>query len=238
MNTTTAMRLGAFAALLTLAACTPPPPPGASAPVTPAGTTAPAPDASPAPSASSAATPTAAAPAAPDPAPAPAPETDYDFTRLYDLHIGDTFSDHSIAAGAVATPLAVCPWLADVTVPGQDPNIYLSWESEAFDPPGPTHTFIISGDVAAVATFDSPLNAEGIGVGSTAAEVLAQYPDAVSFTNDFTAFGTLTQIRVDAPHSGDRYYFWIDPATNRVFRIEFGEFFTDGYWPNAWDCVD
>lgn len=181
---------------------------------------------------------TAAAPA-PVVTPTPAASTpDYDFGRLYSMHVGDPFSSVAGRSDVTVAPIAACPWLADATVPGEDPNLDFSWMSDSFDPSGPTYVIEMYGDVSATSTFAAPLNAEGIGIGSSMSDVLAAYPDATTITNTDTGYGTVTQVRVDDPSSDRRYYFWAYGPTQPVFRIDLGSFPTEGYWPNGYDCAD
>jgi len=182
--------------------------------------------------------PTAAA-SAPVSTPTPAaPAPDYDFGRLYSMHVGDPFSSVAGRSDVTVTPIAACPWLAVAAVPGEDPNLDFSWVSEAFDPSGPTYVIEMYGDVTSTSTFAAPLNAEGIGIGSSMSDVLAAYPGATTITNADTGYGTVTQARVNDPASDHRYYFWAYGPTQPVFRIDLGSFPTEGYWPNGYDCVD
>ncbi len=232
MRTTTRLGVGLVAAVLSLSACTVP-----DAPTSPSATATPS--ASTAPSTPATAAPPPAPTSAPVVTPAPAaPVADYDFTRLFSMHAGDKFSDFAGRSDVTVTPYPDCPWLANVTVSGVDPAVGFSWDSEGVDPTGPAQVFQILSDPAVVPA-SPPVNAEGIGIGSSMSDVLATYPGAMIHTETESSAGTtVTQVRVDDPASDGRYYFWAYSPTDRVFRIDLGSFPTDGYWPLGWDCVD
>ena len=69
---------------------------------------------------------------------------------------------------------------------------------------------------------DLPLTAEGIGVGSTEAEVLAAYPDAVADNFDDISVGPLRRLTVDDPASDSRYVFAIAEGNTVVTLVQWG----------------
>ncbi len=233
MTSTMKLGLGLAAAMLSLAACTPP---AASVTATATVTAAPSATGAPASTPTPAATPT---PGTTTPAPTVTTVADYDFTRYEFMHAGDRYSDYAGRSDVTISPLAPCPWVADVTVPGQDPNVTVGWNADQVAPTGTARIFTMYGDVDTVARFSPPLNAEGIGIGTPLSTVLATYPGSATHIETNSGYGSsIHQVRVDDPASDGRYYFWAYSDTGRIFRIDFGLFPTDAYWPNGWDCVD
>ena len=67
-----------------------------------------------------------------------------------------------------------------------------------------------------------PRNAEGVGVGSTEAEVLAAYPGAVVDAYEDISVGPMTRITVDDPDSGSTYVFALTEGSPVVNLLQWG----------------
>lgn len=76
---------------------------------------------------------------------------------------------------------------------------------------------------------DLPRNAEGVGVGSTQAEVLAAYPAAVVDAYEDISVGPMTRITVDDPDSDANYVFALTDGSPVVNLLQWGST-TGGQW--------
>lgn len=151
----------------------------------------------------------------------------YDFGRYEFILAGESFADYAGVDGVAVAVEDICPWNATITVPGQDPNIYVTWFSSPSNPAGPARVFLMSGDTTPGVIVNPITNDEGIGIGTSATDVLAAYPGSHIETSDDEAWGTVNEIRVDDPDSDARYYFWVESPTGPVYRVQWGFFPTD-----------
>lgn len=185
--------LAPLALVLLLAGCTPPPPPVAEPEPTPVVTES----------------------AMPEPTPEPtiaAPAPDFGFTFFRGTDLGSTF------ASAGATPIAECPYLATLEHTDAD---YTAAFTDSEAPEGPVSFFYTNlGDLAAVAS--APRNAEGVGVGSTRAELLAAYPDAVVGSTHDIGAGDIATVTVEDPTSDSRYVFGFQGESPNVNMLQWG----------------
>ncbi|MDN3445093.1 hypothetical protein [Microbacterium sp. APC 3901] len=121
--------------------------------------------ADPAPSSSPSASPSASAPAA-----------DVSPSGIGDVELGTPYDD--AAAGAGATPVEACPWLASAEADGY--TFILQRAEPPEQDPAVVDLVQVSASPADLEGGSpiGPLTAEGIGVGSRVDQALAEYPDA------------------------------------------------------------
>jgi len=67
-----------------------------------------------------------------------------------------------------------------------------------------------------------PRNAEGVGIGSTQAELLAGYPSAVVGTTHDLGAGDITTVTVDDPSSDSQYVFGFSSGSSTVDLLQWG----------------
>lgn len=169
--------------------------------------------------------------ATPDPEPVPtvtvtatpepeAPRPDYGFTFFEEATIGSTWEEMS---DQLNYPVAGIdePWNDSVC-----PHYGLVWGTELVT----TYAFMDEGEVGffytnrlfAADSASFPRNAEGVGVGSTEAEILAAYPTAV--VDDYTDLGAgdIHRITVDDPDSDSKYVFGITSSSAVVDLLQWG----------------
>ncbi|HRN29417.1 MAG TPA: hypothetical protein PK781_01730 [Terrimesophilobacter sp.] len=155
------------------------------------------------------------------PAPEPeAPRADYGFTFFEEATMGSTWAQMS---SQLNYPVAGIdePWNDAVC-----PHYGLVWGTELVT----TYAFMDEGKVGFFYTNrlfadDSasfPRNAEGVGVGSTEAQILAAYPTAV--VGDITDLGAgdIHTITVDDPDSDSKYVFGITSGSAVVDLLQWG----------------
>jgi hypothetical protein len=170
------------------------------------------------------------APSASDSPPAsetPAPETpevdpseersDYGFTYFYEADLGGTWDEMSAQLRYPVAGNPDCPYFGTV------------WSTEA----ATTSAFMDETDLAAGARFfytmegwatstaTYPRNAEGVGIGSTEAEVLAAFPTAVVGSMVDLGAGDITTITVDDPDSESKYVYGFN-GTPTVNLLQWG----------------
>lgn len=172
----------------------------------------------PSPSGSAEPTPTVTA----TPAPEPTVEPDYGFTFFHGATIGSTWEEMSAQlhyqVGGIDQP-----WNDQVC-----PHYGLVWGTEILT----TYAFMDEGRAGffytnmglATPSASFPRNAEGVGIGSTMAEILAAYPSAVVDTFTDLGAGEMTRITVDDPDSDSKYVFAINGSagTDVVDLLQWG----------------
>ncbi len=189
---------GAAVALLLLAGCTPP---GASNPFA-SGTPEPVP------------TVTVTA------TPAPVAEPDYGFTFFHEATLGSSWAQMSSQLHMPVGPYEGCEWYGplwstELTVT----TAFLDSRNSAIGA-----RFFYTNYFLATSGANFPRNAEGVGVGSTQAEILAAYPTAVVDSYTDLGAGDMTRITVDDPDSDSKYVFAINGSAgaNVVDLLQWG----------------
>lgn len=149
-----------------------------------------------------------------------APRADYGFTFFEEATIGSTWDEMSAQlhypVGGIDQP-----WNDQVCA-----HYGLVWGTEL----STTYAFMDEGQVGFFYTSrlfaadgaSFPLNAEGVGVGSTEAQLLAAYPTAV--VDDFVDMGAgdIHRITVDDPDSDSKYVFGISSGSAVVDLLQWG----------------
>lgn len=196
MSLRTATTALVLAAALTLAGCAMPAPPAAETP---------------------APTVTVTVEATAEPEPEALADFGFTYFRGGQLSAAD-FSTFSTQFGAAVTGLAECPWYAQVESHGPDTWTYAFTDPEGVDP---GILFFYTQDFSS-GMVGLPRNAEGVGVGSTEAEVLAAYPGAMVDAYEDISVGSMTRITVDDPASDSKYVFAITDGSTVVNLLQWG----------------
>ncbi len=151
------------------------------------------------------------------PTPTPTPErADYGFTFYEDAQLGSTFDGMSAELGYPVAGLAECTYYGPVDNLA-DHNTYAFLDSRDASV-GSTFFYTL----AQPDTATYPRNAEGVGVGSTQAELLAAYPSAVVGTHHDLGAGDIATVTVDDPDSDSRYVFGFSEGSSTVDLLQWG----------------
>jgi len=126
-----------------------------------------------------------------------------------------------------------CPWYGQI-VAIDDPGFYVTALSDPAEPGERISFFIMYwyADPAEAADFELPATAEGVTIGSSAADVLDAYPGATEVTFDDISRGPRTQIVAQTSPS-TTYNF--DISEGVVTEISWGEGLSGG-GPNGDLC--
>ena len=145
-------------------------------------------------------------------------DPDFGFTYFHDAELGQTFAEagaalHMGVAGAFDCPYYGTLWSTEIG----DTYVFTNFEN-----PDAGISFFYAQTFADATGASWPRNAEGVGLGSTQAEVVAAYPDAVvEVVNDLGA-GDITRILVDDPDSDSQYAFGITSGSPAVDLLQWG----------------
>ncbi|WP_084104099.1 hypothetical protein [Demequina sp. NBRC 110056] len=142
-----------------------------------------------------------------------------DSHRFGSICVGMTFAEASASApGPAVEGEEMCPWLA--TVVDADP-LYIHAITSPVDPDGPIRFFhmIYLDDPAAASPHDVPATAEGVGIGSPAADLAAAYPTAREVTQDDPSRGTRQQVVVE---EADAHHYVFDIVDGVVAEVTWG----------------
>jgi hypothetical protein len=153
------------------------------------------------------------------PAPTPTPEGDFDASSFRGASVDSAdFAALSAALGTPVSGIAECPWYAEVETYGPDAATYAFTDPEGTEP---GIFFFYTQDFSG-GTAGLPRTAEGVGAGSTQAEVLAAYPSAVVDSFEDISVGMLTRITVDDPTSGSSIVFALTDGSPVVNLVQWG----------------
>ena len=148
----------------------------------------------------------------------PEPRADFGFTFFEDAQIGSTFAEISAQLHYPVGPYDGCDYYAPI------------WTTELFTTsaftdsanPGSGVTFFYSNRFLAADDASFPRNAEGVGIGSTEADILGAYPAAVVESVTDPGAGPLTKYTVDDPDSDSKYVFAISDGSAVVDLLQWG----------------
>jgi hypothetical protein len=138
---------------------------------------------------------------------------DYGFTFFEQAELGHTFAEASAALNMPVAGAMECPYYGSVW----DTQLATTWAyTDSLDPGAPIELFYTQQFLGSPS--DSwPRNAEGVGIGSTQAEILAAYPDAVAGVVEDLGAGTINTLTVEDPDSDSKYVFgfsWDNPTVD------------------------
>lgn len=153
--------------------------------------------------------------------PTPEPEValgDFGFTYFgaATIDAADVSALEAQLGAAVDVP-AECPWYPIVATHGTYAETRAFFDSRGVTPGVRFFYTLEMGDDGVM-----PRTVEGVGVGSTEAEVLAAYPTAVIDNFDDISIGTITRITVDDPASTSRYVFGLYEGDANVSLLQWG----------------
>jgi len=146
----------------------------------------------------------------------------------------DQSFDEAAANGAVITPVESCPWYGTI-VADDSVGFYVSAISGLETPGDSIGFFVMSwfNDPAEASSLDMPSTAEGITIGSSAADVLDAYPTATEVSFDDISRGPRTQLVVS---TGDDTSYNFDITDGLVNEISWGYGIAEG-GPNGELCA-
>lgn len=186
--------VAAAAGALLLAGCTPTPAPTPDAPPAP---TAPSPDATP-------------------PADPVEERADYGFTYFYEADLG-TWEQMSAQLHYPVAGIPDCPYYG--TVWGTEVANTLAFMDQSDMASGAIFFYTVQGLATSTAAY--PRNAEGVGIGSTQAEVMAAFPTAVLGSMTDIGAGDITTVTVDDPDSDSKYVYGFN-GSSTVNLLQWG----------------
>lgn len=162
------------------------------------------------------------------PSPDTAAEPDFGFTFFHGAQLGDGWDQMSSALGHAVGPEPACYYPYGPLETSGDVVTMASWDHEISSGVTIFYTFFLRND----ATGPFPRNAEGVGVGSTRAEVLAAYPEAVVDISTPVGEAPVTRIRVGDPDSDSEYAFGISgyAGADVVDKLQWGTTGAGGVW--------
>ncbi len=156
--------------------------------------------------------------ATPEPG-APSSEPDYGFTFFEEAQLGSTWSEMSTQLHYPVGGIEECPWYGALW----NTELATTYAYTDHDNPnGLGSTMFYTNRLLAPEGASFPRNAEGVGVGSTMAELLAAYPDAVVGTHNDLGAGDLDTVTVDDPDSDSKYVFAFSLGNSTVDLLQWG----------------
>ena len=152
--------------------------------------------------------------------PAPVAVPDYGFTFFHGATIGSSWAEMSSQLHMPVGPYDGCPWYGPLwTTELATTTVFQDSRNAAIGA-----RFFYTNYYLAASGQNFPRNAEGVGVGSTKAEILAAYPSAVVDTYTDLGAGDMTRLTVQDPDSDSKYVFAINgnAGANVVDLLQWG----------------
>lgn len=151
----------------------------------------------------------------------PAPEEaspDYGFTFFEEAQLGSTWDEISAQLHYPVAGITDCPYYGPVW----NTELGITYAFTSSEDPGSGVVFFYTQRFLAPEGSPFPRNAEGVGIGSTQAELLAAYPDAVVGTQTDLGAGELATVTVDDPDSDSKYVFAFSAGNPTVDLLQWG----------------
>lgn len=150
--------------------------------------------------------------------PAPTTRPDFGFTFFEEAQLGQSFDQASAALRMPLAGLDECPYYGPVWIT----QLATTYAFTDFDNPNGPITLFYAQQFLGSPSDSWPRNAEGVGLGSTQAEILAAYPDAVVGAMTDLGAGDITTITVADPDSDSKYVFGITSGAPAVDLLQWG----------------
>jgi len=145
---------------------------------------------------------------------------DYGFTYFEEADIGGTWDEMGAQLHYPVAGIPECPYYGELWGTGLVGTYAFMDESDMAA--GARFFYTMQGSAPATASF--PVNPEGVGIGSTQAELMAAYPDAVVGSMTDIGAGDITTVTVDDPDSGSKYVFGFNGSNTTVDLLQWGPF--------------
>lgn len=143
---------------------------------------------------------------------------DYGFTYFEEAELGGTWEEMSAQLHYPVAGIPECPYYGEMWGTGLV-GTYAFMDSIDMAA-GARFFYTMQGSAPATASF--PRNAEGVGVGSTQAELLAAFPDAAVGSMTDLGAGDLTTVTVDDPDSDSKYVYGFSGSSTTVDLFQWG----------------
>jgi hypothetical protein len=150
--------------------------------------------------------------------PEPEATPDFGFTFFEQAQVGSTWDQLSAQLHYPVAGIEECPWYGAVW----NSEIATTYAFTDSSNPGAGVSFFYTNRFLAADGASFPRNAEGVGVGSTQAQVVAAYPTAVVGSHDDLGAGHITTITVDDPDSDSVYVFGLSEGRAVVDLLQWG----------------
>lgn len=143
---------------------------------------------------------------------------DYGFTYFQEAELGGTWGEMSAQLHYPVAGMLDCPHYGELWGTSLIGTYAFMDESEMAA--GARFFYTMKGSAPDTASF--PRNVEGVGVGSTQAELLAAFPDAVVGSMTDLGVGNITTVTVDDPESESKYVYGLSGSSTTVDLLQWG----------------